>query len=242
MSLLGKLATETGTPVWAERFGRFRAYAREPLVVQPAPALPALYPIPADGFRDAAPIRFTLSKCATVTVSVADFSRTLSLRPGRHAVTWWPGRRRPGTYRGRLSAAGVLGKTASRALPPIVIKRDTTAPSLALDLDGTRLTWRASDEGTPWLRFRLLLERTGARELVDVGRQRLSGSARVEVACGPWHVTLLASDSAGNLARAPIGVLGEGLPPGACELWTEPYATWRPLPRAGTDAAPAPLP
>ena len=242
VSLLAKLAAETENPAWAARWRRLRGYERDPLVIQTTP-LPTLYPVPADGFRDRAAIGFTISKCATVTLSVAEFWRRLSLRAGRHAVTWQPGRRAPGTYRGRLSAAGVLGKTARVPLPPIVIKRDTTAPSVTLKRDGARLTWRASDEGTPWLRFRLLLERTGSRAIVDVGRQRLAGAARLAVECGPWHVTLLASDSAGNLARIPIGMLGqEALPPGACALWAERYATWQPLPGAETSGTPPPLP
>ena len=241
VSLLAKLAAATDNRIWAERARRLRSYDRDPLVVRPAGPLPVLYPIPADGFRDAATIAFTVSKCATVTLRLADFSRTLSLRPGRHAVVWRPGFRRPGAYRGRLVASGVLGKTARAPLPPVVVSRDRKAPVVAVRLEGERIEWRAADEGTPWLRFRLLLERTGSGSVVPLGRQPLSGSARLAVACGPWQVALLASDSSGNAVRVPLGLLGEApLPPGACELWTR-LVTWEPSSGREARADGAPL-
>src|ERR671937_906360 len=67
--LLIKLARRTHDPVWRAAAARFYAYIRQPPQIGfPQPPSPVtLYPLPADGFLDAQPVTFTLSKRSKVT-------------------------------------------------------------------------------------------------------------------------------------------------------------------------------
>ncbi|MBD0330947.1 MAG: hypothetical protein ICV64_12700 [Thermoleophilia bacterium] len=196
-SLLWRLGARTGDPYWGRWAARFRDYWRKPPALErryrPAP----VYPLPRDGFRDDAVIRFWLSKPATVTLRIAGTVRTLYLQPGVRQLTWSPGNRPPGRYAVRLTAVDRVGNRLTRTFRPVVVARDTTPPRLRARIAGGELRWRARDAGTPWLRLRVVLYRPGERRVLDLRRQPLVGRVRVPAGRG-WGAAVVAADSSRN--------------------------------------------
>src|SRR5205085_9856862 len=69
--LLAKLARQTQSPFWIAKASAFHAYYYDPPVVTQTAPPPELWPQPLDGWLDTAPIAFTLSMRASVSVAVA---------------------------------------------------------------------------------------------------------------------------------------------------------------------------
>ena len=72
---------------------------------------------------------------------------------------------------------------------------------------GRRLTWRATDPGTPWLDLRVLLAGGGRHVTLRLGRRGLAGSTMLRLPPGRWDAALVAANSAGKRARVPLGVV-----------------------------------
>src|SRR5919197_1112533 len=207
IQLLNKLAARHPEGPWAEVAERFTEYRTQapPFRVGPAPG--TLYPRPVDGYKDAAPIRFWLSKRSRVTVAADGRATTLWLSHGSHTLWWSPGSLPPGSYEPTLSAVDLAGNKASLPLPPITIAWDTTAPDVTASAAGRRLTWRATDPGTPWLDLRVLLARSGRHLTLRLGRRGLAGATTLRLPPGHWSAALVAANSAGKRARVPLGVI-----------------------------------
>lgn len=208
VSLLEKLAARTSRQGWAEAATRFQSYLTQPPAFELGDPVPPLFPRPADGFRDSALVSFWLSKPATVTLEVAGASRVLQLRDGWHALTWDPGSRPPGVYPVHLRAVDLAGNRAETDLLPIVVEADTRPPELSAQVTHGRLVWQAVDDGTPWLRLRLLLTNGAGSAVLDFGRRPLGGSLALDLPLGRWDAMLAAADSAGNVAKVSLGPVG----------------------------------
>jgi hypothetical protein len=205
VELLWKLSRRTHERSWSRWAARFRAYWRKPPELRPLRSERAVYPVPADGFRDRARIRFWLSKPAKVTVRVGGSVRALFLQPGRRQLWWSPGRRAAGGYPVRLSAVDRVGNRGARSLSPVVVRRDRSTPGVRASAAGGRLRWHAHDDATPWLSLHVVLFRGAERRRIDLGRRPLRGSARLPFPGRGWHAILVASDSSGNGRLLSLG-------------------------------------
>src|SRR5207249_4779247 len=137
--LLRKLAPRHPEAPWAQAAARFALYQRQPPILKPGAVPGTLYPRPADGYKDAAPIRFWLSKRSRVTVSAGGRATSAWLSHGSHTLGWSPGSLRPGSYTPTLSAVDLAGNRGSVELPPITVAWDTTAPDVTASVSGRRL-------------------------------------------------------------------------------------------------------
>jgi hypothetical protein len=126
VSLLARLAARTGDPRWRAAADRFAAYESQPPIVQPRSRPATVYPFPADGYRDAAAVRFWLSKVSEVTLRVGPFRWRGELSHGVHEILWYPRGSRPGLYRPRLTAVGPGGTRATAVLAPVRVARGRT--------------------------------------------------------------------------------------------------------------------
>jgi D-glucuronyl C5-epimerase C-terminus len=207
IQLLNKLAARHPEGPWADVAARFTEYRTEPPSFRVGPAPGTLYPRPADGYKDAAPIRFWLSKRSRVTVAANGRATTAWLSHGSHTLFWSPGSLRPGSYQPTLSAVDLAGNKASLPLPPITVAWDTTPPDVTASAAGRRLTWQATDPGTPWLDLRVLLARSGRHVTLWLGRRGLAGSRTLRLPPGRWAAALVAANSAGKRTRVPLGVI-----------------------------------
>jgi hypothetical protein len=205
--LLNKLAQRHPDGPWAQAAARFTLYRKQPPVLEPGAPPGTLYPRPADGYKDVAPIRFWLSKRSRVTVTAGGRTTSAWLSHGSHTLGWVPGSLRPGSYTPTLSAIDLAGNKASTGLPPFTVAWDTTAPDVTASAGGRRLTWRAVDPGTPWLDLRVLLARSSQHMTLWLGRRGLSGSTTLRLPPGRWSAALVAVNSAGKRRRVPLGVL-----------------------------------
>jgi D-glucuronyl C5-epimerase-like protein len=205
VSLLERLAELDERPDWSVWAGQFGEYLVVPPEVVPVSAIRVVYPQPRDGFLDRASVTFDLSKTATLRLAVAGERRPFFLRRGRHTLTWDPGTRAPRAYAAALVATDLAGNTVEVPLEPIDVRRDTEPPDLTAELAGRRLTWEATDEGTPWLRLQVLFQNGQGRRRIELGARRLSGAATVRVPRGRWGARLLAADSSGNGTTVPLG-------------------------------------
>jgi hypothetical protein len=204
ITLLRKLAVRTGDASWRETADRFHAYESQPPVLRVGSLPPTLYPHPADGYRDEAPIRFWLSRTSTVTLRVGPTTVTGTFGHGRHTLTWFPWKATPGMYRPRLVAVGLGGARAEHVFPPVQVAHAPGPPSIDVTVSApATLHWESSAAGTPWLRLRV---RLGARVL-DLGRRGLGGTRHLRVPHGRWHATLLATNSAGKTRSVSLGYL-----------------------------------
>lgn len=202
------LAAKTNLEFWADAHARFDRYTHEPPRFRSGTAVPTLFPWPADGFRDSAWIRFSVSKISSVRVSVA--GRTWALgqrRRGWYSVLWRPGHRAPRVYRPRVTAVDLAGNRGTTLLRGIRIAVDTTAPVVTAHVEGRVLHWTAVDKTTPWVRLRLRLERKGTVRRIDLGRRPLSGSLRLNLPRGRHQAVLTVFDSTGNRARVSLGAI-----------------------------------
>jgi hypothetical protein len=207
IQLLNKLAARHPDGPWAEVAARFTEYRTQPPSFRVGPAPGTLYPRPADGYKDAAPIRFWLSKRSRVTVTAGGRATSAWVSHGSHTLAWSAGSLRPGTYEATLSAVDLAGNRGSVPLPPIAVAWDTTAPAVTASAAGRRVTWRATDPGTPWLDLRVLLARSGRHATLRLGRRGLAGSTTLRLPPGRWSAALVAANSAGKRARVPLGVM-----------------------------------
>ena len=196
VSLLERLAQRTQSPAWADAAARFDSYLALPPDVVPRGATTTVYPLPRDGFLDRATVTFSLSKKSTVRFVVAGERRPFTLPRGRHTLTWNPGSRPPRRYAAMLVATDLAGNTTELPLESIEVRRDTEPPAVAAVVDGRTLAWDVLDEGTPWLRLTVVLERAGKRVRVDLGQRPLRGSQRLTATGLPVELTVV--DSAGN--------------------------------------------
>jgi hypothetical protein len=205
VSLLWKLSATTHERRWARWAARFRADWRKPPSLR-APKRPEIvYPVPADGFRDRARIRFWVSKPARVTVRVGGSVRTRYLQPG-HRRIWWSARGRgPGTYPVRIVAVDRVGNRTALSLPRVVVRRDTSAPKVRAWIEHGRLRWRAHDAGTPWLRLRVVLYRGGERRTLALGRRPFAGRVRLPRRASGWGAVVVAADTSGNFRLLSVG-------------------------------------
>ena len=204
--LLAKLADATDDPYWQAAASRFVNYTYEPPDVEEA-ALDAplvAYPQPADGWLDSVKIPFTLSKRATVTVTIAGKTVvTARFAGGDHAVTWTPAPTMgPGSYDVIVKAVDFEGRAATYALDPVTVAWDLLPPPLTAQLDPTTgtLTWSTTDAGTPWLALVLqLTDPAGVQppQTLDLGQQAPSGTLQVTLPPGTWNAALSATNSAG---------------------------------------------
>ena len=207
VSLLGNLARRTTDDFWERKAARFQLYLEQPPLFK-AGRVPTLYPIPAEGFRDQARVAYWVSKPSTVALTIGGQRFSGALSGGWHRFVWRPGRRPPGRYVVRISAVDLAGNRAARELTTIEVKRDTEPPQISATLAGRRLTWKAVDRATPWLRLTLVLRRPDDRKRVDLGRRPLSGSLDLRRRGLRWEATLVAADSSRNRARVPLGPFG----------------------------------
>jgi D-glucuronyl C5-epimerase C-terminus len=207
IQLLKKLAERHPEGPWAKTAARFALYAKQPPLLQPAKVPGTLYPRPVDGYKDAALVRFWLSKRSRVTLSGGGRATTAWLSHGSHSLAWSPGSLKPGSYTVTLSAVDLAGNKASRDLPPIAVAWDTKPPAVTASVAGRRLRWSASDPGTPWLDLRVLLAAGSKHVTLWLGRRGLSGARTLRLPPGRWSAALVAANSAGKRTRVPLGVI-----------------------------------
>ena len=207
--LLAKLARQTQDPFWVAKSQLFRAYYYDPpSVTQPA-APPEIWPQPLDGWLDTAPITFTLSMRASVTLAVAGQVSTYRFGPGTHTVNWKPpAGLAPGTYPVQLNAVSYAGNRKTYPLAPVVVGAAAAPVVSSATFDGATLNWAATDPSTPWLAVAVdLVDPAGAAppQTVDLGHQALAGSVAVTLPPGTWTATFRATNSAGLATTVPLG-------------------------------------
>jgi D-glucuronyl C5-epimerase C-terminus len=209
IELLRRVAARTDDDSWRDVAERFEAYERQPPVLRPEGEPATVYPVPADGHLDAAPLRFWLSKLSRVTLRAGGSAQVFTLGGGTHVLEWAPGGRTPGLYRPRLEAVDVSGNRARAALPPVRVRFDSLPPHL----DWVRVTppaivsWKAIDEGTPWLDAKVLLAGGGKRHTLRLGTRDLEDWTRLKLPPGRWHAILVLVNSAGSETRRSLGYL-----------------------------------
>ena len=208
IGLLRKLATRTGDAAWQEAADRFAAYETQPPVVRLGAGPATVYPHPEDGFRDEAPIRFWLSKGSTVTLIAGGKRISASFPRGENTFLWDPGRLDPGTYRPYLTAVGPGGPRTETAGPPVTVAAAPGPPPIAVTVTApATVSWSSAAEGTPWLHLRLRLTQGALTRTVDLGRRGLAGTRHLLLPSGRWHVSMLASNSAGRSRFVSLGYL-----------------------------------
>jgi hypothetical protein len=208
IGLLRKLATRTGDAAWQEAADRFEAYESEPPIVRLRAAPAPVYPKPEDGYRDEAPIRFWLSKASTVTLIVGGRRITESFPRGENTFFWFPDDVDPGTYHPYLIAVGPGGPRTETAGPLVTIAPAPGPPPVTVNVTApATVSWRSAAEGTPWLHLRLRLTQGSLARTIDLGHRGLAGTRHLELPPGRWHVTLLASNSAGRSRFVSLGYL-----------------------------------
>jgi hypothetical protein len=209
IDLLRRVAARTDDDSWRDVAERFEVYERQPPVLRPEGRPATVYPVPADGYLDAAPLRFWLSKLSRVTLRAGGSAQVFTLGGGTHVLDWAPGGRTPGLYRPLVEAVDVSGNRARAALSPVRVRFDERPPRL----DWVRVTpraivsWRAVDEGTPWLAATVLLVRGGKKHVLRLGTRDLEDWTRLQLPPGRWHATLVLANSAGKETRRSLGFL-----------------------------------
>src|SRR5205085_1495199 len=124
IQLLNKLAARHPEGPWADVAARFTEYRTEPPSFRIGPAPGTLYPRPADGYKDVAPIRFWLSKRSRVTVTAGGRATSAWVSHGSHTFGSSPGSLPPGTCDPTLSALDLRGNPASVPVPSIAVACD----------------------------------------------------------------------------------------------------------------------
>jgi hypothetical protein len=205
--LLAKLAKQTQDPFWAAAAQRFHAYYYDPPQVTQTALPPEIWPQPLDGYLDVAPITFTLSMRASVTLAVGGNVTTYRLGAGTRTINWKPPAGLvPGTYPVQVAATSYGGHKATVSLAPVVVHWDTAPPAITAALAGSTLSWQATDPGTPWVALAVdLVDPAGVNppQTLDLGHQALSGTLALTLPAGTWQATLRAANSAG-LTAAPV--------------------------------------
>jgi D-glucuronyl C5-epimerase-like protein len=208
IGLLRKVATRTGEAAWRDVADRFQAYESQPPIIRAGPPPPAVYPRPADGYRDEATIRFWLSKRSTVTLLIAGQRVTGTFGHGNDEVHWTAADARPGTYHPFLTVVGPGGLRVEQPAPAVTVAGMPGPPTLDVAVNAPEtISWSSDAEGTPWLHLRLRLAQGVLQRTIDLGRRRLAGTRHLRLPPGRWHVTLLASNSAGRTRLVSLGYL-----------------------------------
>jgi D-glucuronyl C5-epimerase C-terminus len=209
--LLQKLAAKTGDPFWVTTSQRFHAYYYDPpQVTQTAPP-PTIYPQPADGYLDIAPITVSLNMRASVTLAVGGKVTTYRWAAGPHTVNWTPAAGlAPGTYPVQVTATSYAGHKATYSLAPVVVQWDTAPPAIAAPptLSGTTLTWSFGDPGTPTVDLAVdFSDPAGVNptQTIELGPLPLTGTATVSIPPGTWAATLRATNTAGLTTTVLLG-------------------------------------
>jgi hypothetical protein len=209
--LLQKLAAKTGDPFWVATSQRFHAYYYDPPQVTQTVPPPTIYPQPADGYLDTAPITVNLSMRASVTLAVAGNVTTYRWTAGQHTVNWTPPAGiGPGTYPVQITATSYAGHKATYSLAPVVVQFDTAPPAVAATptLSGTTLTWSFADPGTPSVDLAVdFSDPAGVipTQTVELGRLALAGTATIAIPPGTWNATLRATNTAGLTTTVLLG-------------------------------------
>lgn len=210
--LLQKLAAKTGDPFWVATSQRFHAYYYDPpQVTQPTTTPVTIYPQPADGYLDTAPITVNLSMRASVTLAIGGKVTTYRWAAGAHTVNWAPpAGLGPGTYPVQMTATSYGGHKATYSLAPVVVQFDTVAPAIAAQptLSGTTLTWSFTDPGTPTVDLAVdFSDPAGVNptQTVELGPLPLTGTATVAIPPGTWNATLRATNTAGLTTTVLLG-------------------------------------
>jgi hypothetical protein len=200
---LRKLAARD--PDWSDAAARFVGYLKEPPALTISQQTPAVWPRPRDGFLDTVAVSFRLSKISRVVLEVGAQRKILTVARGTHTFFLDPGPLRPGQYDARLAATDLAGNFGQVQLQPVTVGWDLAPPNVDATLDRTRLTWFSDDEGTPWLRLRVVLRRGGEERIRDLGRRARNGTYLLAPPVGTWNATLRATNSAGYTATVPLG-------------------------------------
>jgi hypothetical protein len=213
VSLLKKLAGRSEDATWSDFATRFESYETEPPVLKPGKSSSAdgsaepivIYPDPQDGYLDNATFTVWLSKLSTVTMHAGGKTWSLQLGHGTHTISWWPGRRSPGTYYPSATAVDAAGNRTKVSLRQVVIKA-LAPPVVDAHLAGRRtLVWSATDEGTPWLHLVVRLEAGTKSRYADLGHRALAGRAVILAPPGTWRATLVAGNSARRAVSVDLG-------------------------------------
>ncbi len=206
VDLVGWMARRTGHGTWAEARARFARYTREPPVFKGGDPHATLYPWPRDGFRDRARISFWLSKISSVSVAVGGRLYPLGLeRRGWHSIVWDPGRAQERTYRPVVRAVDLAGNRGQGQLGPLAVSVDREPPAVQASVARRRLTWRAVDPTSPWLRMWAVVRRAGVTKRLPLGRRPHRGSLVLPIPRGTWEAVLWVSDTTGNRTRVRLG-------------------------------------
>jgi hypothetical protein len=206
-SLLWKLARTLRDDSWSLLAARFRDDWRQPPRMSALRAPHTVYVLPSGNGR--VRVSFHLSKLARVGVRVGTMSLDRWLQPGRHAVSWRPGRTTPSSARVILTATDYAGNTSRRRLAPIAVERDTRPPALRVVELRNGLAWHAADDVSPhvtaWIAWRTA---AGLRPTI-VARGQRSGVV-FAAPLGATPVWLAVADGSGNTSWAWIA---GGAPP-----------------------------
>jgi D-glucuronyl C5-epimerase C-terminus len=117
VSLLRRLAIQTGEAPWTDWQIRFDEQLHEPPALSPRGQTPAVLA------GRSARIMFWLSKVSRVSLFVAGETQVLTLERGVHTLLWNPERRRPGSYAAYLSAVDLAGNRAGVQLHDVLVRR-----------------------------------------------------------------------------------------------------------------------
>lgn len=195
--LLTMLAKRTGEPTFASYAQRFSDDLREPPVVKLGAGPGAIYPWPADGYRDYARYVFWVSKRSTVRLQAENAGKPIVVPRGWHTINWSPGAIAPGVYTPDLRAVDVVGNASDAQLESVEVLRDTQPPQVSASLARGRLNWSGRDNASPWLNLRVILRRSGQVRTIALRHEPFRGSVPLAIGRG-WRVALSAADSSGN--------------------------------------------
>jgi hypothetical protein len=203
-ALLWKLSARQHGGRWRVYANRFSKYRRIPPVLRRGDRAPEVLPV-LDGYRDYAPITFWLSKPSTVTFRIAGTRTSQWFERGWQTFQWWPYDVPAGRYPVWATATDRGGNSMLLGLPWVRVGQDSNPPSVRVALDGTQLSWRASDAKSPWFEVRLERMVEGRLRKRDLGRFERLGAARLRTPPRRMGTTtLVVADSSGNLARIPL--------------------------------------
>jgi hypothetical protein len=195
--LLTTLAKRTSDGTFATYAQRFGDDLREPPVVKEGSGPGPIYPWPADGYRDSASYRVWFSKRSTVRLLIDDAPKPFVVSRGWHWIAWAPGKLAPGMYTPDLRAIDVVGNASETGLAPVEVRRDTQPPKVSASLAGRRLSWRGTDDASPWLSLRLLVRGPGGVKTISLRHVPFHGATALPLTRGA-RALMFASDSSGN--------------------------------------------
>jgi hypothetical protein len=208
-SMLWKFERRTHGWRWRVYASRFRGYRYLPPDIRPGGRVPEFYPVPADGYRDSAEVRFWLSKPATVTFRVSGETWRAWFGRGWQRYSLSPRPLSPGLHAVVATATDRFGHTTWRRLQPVRVLRDVTPPALSAELAPWQLYWSLYDGESPWVALRLRISGAEGVRIVKLGRAEDEGTAAVALPLDPTDtVTLVATDSSGNQTWLPLEPVG----------------------------------